>query len=262
MSGVKCNKNVRTVRKINTAAAAVLFNHIQSRIESRYRKIEVLNTKLEENKPVLSSKSLKSELNVLNKLTNSADTVRKEALNTAQRVMSLAFTESAKSAENIQSKLDLISRSHSIKEIKTVYNEIASEVVHENSKVFNKSVVEIVKTAMIENGFSTIKHKIIGTTPVLICKNSKGQTLRNEVTTDVDGKTSIIRKQFGILKSECDALNEKINASLAKHGLEYESFEVIEQTKETFNHRNFNFSTTEKDNQNNNELKINQNGNQ
>jgi len=249
MSGIKHNENVTEVVSIKPSP------RIKSIPQLKELETPVIQTSASSENIIYSPAKMKKMLmkTASMKTTNqSLHEIQHEVLSTMRNIVPMVRVTSDEKAHEISVQISRIIKATSVADVIQTYNQVATACVNEHTAVFQTSIATTVKTVMNEVGFSNVKIKQLGITPVIIAKNNNGQTIRTEITETPQGTVNLVRIQSGISESECDSLNQQINQSLMKHGLRYNSFVKVEKPKEGLSNRTFDFSgETENNNQEN-----------
>jgi len=249
MSGIKENQEIRQVRLVNTMSERSISISdsealtIPTVIESAAKVALV----------IMAPHLIKAAFKGIEKIaaTTTVKDVQRIATEATRKTISTVSFSTVQSAKEVATLVGKIKTAGSVTEIKEACDRIQTICVQEQMPSFKTAIATTVKTVMVEVGFTNITVKTINSTPVIIAKNAKGQTIKTEVTEDSDHKIDLVRIQSAIPESECDALNEKINSAFKKHGLDYARFSKVGKVSTT--NRSLDFSeehTNVKNNQN------------
>lgn len=237
MSGIKENQDITTVTRLLTSPLVAMRSIDSNCSELECQQLEGASIE------VLSPSILSNQMS-LPTLENQSSVahVKSQMISTLNHAMTNIRMNSIDAVQSINADYQELISSMGMEELNVVYSRISETCLREHSKVFKKAIVHTVQLAMQEVGFSRVIVKQLASSPVVIAKNSLGQSIRTEIDdNNADGKINLIRIQSAIAESECDELNQRINASLMKHGLQYQQFCVIEKEKKQ-TQRTFDFS--------------------
>lgn len=231
MSGIKENQEIRQVRQVNAPAIKrVSIRMAESRVIP-----SVVETAASAALILMAPQLIKAAFNSIEKATTTLSVAegQKIASTTAIKAVSAVSFSNVETAQQVATLVGQLQSAQSLPEIQQTCTRIKTICIQEQMPVFKEAITTTVKTVMVEVGFTNITVKTINSTPVIIAKNAKGQTIRTEVTEDSDHKIDLIRIQSAIPESECDALNEKINSAFKKHGLDYARFSKVGKASTT-----------------------------
>lgn len=241
MSGIKENKEIRQVRRVNIEPAKSI-----SIIDNESMSIpSIVEATAKSTTTLVAPHLIKTIFKEVEKAgtTETLKEVQKMATQVSRKaVASIAFS-GMQTAQHVVALVEQIKVAGTVAEVKEACHLIQSICIQEQMPAFKKGITETVKAVMTEVGFSNISVKTIGITPIVVAKNAKGQTIRTEVTEDKDQRIDLVRIQSAIPESECDSLNEKINLAFKKHGLDYSRFSKTSSANNA--RRTFNFSDNE-----------------
>ncbi len=222
MSGIKENQEITSVKQVRLTPLRSI-----SIIQAKGLLLpKVHETTLEPSVVLMAPHLINLAFSSIAKLPKSQtlNDVRNKATETTYRALKQVSISNFEAANRIVTQISQIQVAGSIAEIKNACIQINEICLKEQAPAYKEAISQTVKQVMSEVGFPLITVKAIGSTPVIIAKNDKGQSLRTEITEDSLGKVDLVRIQSGIPESECDSLNAAINAAFKKNGLEYTRF--------------------------------------
>lgn len=244
MSGIKENKDITTVTRLLSSPVVAMRSIDSNCSELEYEllqetSVEVLSPSILSNQMILPS--FEKQLSIA--------LIKSQMISLLNQAIPNTSLNSIDAVKSINADFQELKSSMEMEELKVIYSRISGTCIREHSQVFTKAVVHTVKMVMEEVGFSSVAVKQVVSSPVVIAKNSLGQAIRTEIdATSADGKINLVRIQSGIPESECNELNQRINASLIKHGMHYQQFCVKEKEKKQ-TQRTFDFSKQKCDQQ-------------
>lgn len=222
MSGIKENQEITSVRKVNSTPVRSI-SIAQAKGVSRPNVVErAVAAPIVLIAPHLINLAFSSIAKMSENQTLSV--IKQKAVETTFNTLKQVSVSNVESANRIAVKISQIQDARSIEDIKQTCTQIREMCIKEQTPIYKEAISHTVKQIMQEVGFPLITVKSIGSTPVIIAKNNQGQTLRTEIAEDSLGKIDLVRIQSGIPESECDSLNNAINAAFKKYGLEYKHF--------------------------------------
>jgi len=253
MSGIKCNENVTEVASINPATLTS-FSPVETELEAPTVSI-IYNT----NKIINSPKKIREMLDLHEPYMKNKPLpiIKKQVINNIQKIAPMVKTKTIENAKEIAKEIKCISAATNNTELIKTYEKLTNLCIKEHTSVFQTNITATVKIVMTEVGFNKITIKQLGSTPIVIAKNVKGQTIRTEITETPTGEINLVRIQSGIKESECDLLNKKINLGFENHGLKFNAFVKLEKAREEQQYKPYDFSDNQENNLNQNVNQIN-----
>lgn len=238
MSGIKENENITNVSTVT----AVPFYSIGSinPVDSENEYAQLIGKANTLQSPIMLRAAL--SVNIAAYSTSTLGEVKKQMIRTLNQSLTQIAVGNPEAVKQINQQIITLENCNSVVEAGQLYTQLTDACIREHKVVFLNSVSATVNKVMKEVGFATIVVKQISGTPLIIAKNSIGQTIRTEISESLaDGKIDLVRIQSGIPESDCASLNQRINEGFIKNGLNFTRFNIIEKERNP-QYRTFDFS--------------------